>query len=371
MKVGIMTRALRPPVTGIGRYTFNLLQHVNAALGEDSLVTFNMHGQGAIEGVKARVAVSPLPSSHELPRLFWEQTLVPFDARRLGVDVYHSPNHVLPLAALCKTVVTVHDLAFMDRRLFNTRRYLYLNLLARPSIKKADRIICISEFTKRELEKRFPSTVGKTRMVYQGLDERFRSPPVRDAVSEFKLRYGLDRYVVFMGAIEPRKNLARLIKAFASVIQETGLPHELVLCGPPGWRNDAIKDAWATSPVRRRIRFVSYVPNEDVPLWYAGADALAFPSLSEGFGLPALEAMACGTPVVTSNCSALPEVVGDAAVTVSPRSARSIADGLTRVLTAPSFAQELSRKGLERSRLFSWENAAAETVAVYREAASA
>lgn len=364
-----MTRALRPPITGIGRYTLNLLQHVGDALGEDSLVTFNMRGQGAIDGVKAQVAESPIPSGHELPRLLWEQAVVPFEARRLGLDVYHSPNHVLPLALGCKSVVTVHDLAFLDRRLFNTRRYLYLNLLTRPSIRKANLIICISEFTKRELEASFPATRGKTRLVYQGLDERFASPPTAPAVADFKRQRGLDRYVIFVGAIEPRKNLARLIRAFGKTVGETGLPHELVLCGPPGWRNRAIKDAWTSSPVQKRIRFVSYVPDEDVPLWYAGAEALAFPSLAEGFGLPVLEAMACGTPVVTSDYSALPEVAGDAAVTVSPRSVRSIAEGLTRVLTDRSLAQDLSRRGLERSRAFNWETAAAETVAVYREAA--
>ena len=364
-----MTRALRPPVTGIGRYTLNLLQHINRPLGQDRLVVFNMRGQGPISGVKAQVATSPIPSGHELPRLFWEQALVPFEARRRGVDVYHSPNHVLPLTIGCRSVVTVHDLAFLDRRLFNTRRYLYLNLLTRPSIRKADLIICISEFTKRELEAKFPATIGKTRLVYQGLDDRFASPPSAQAVADFKRRHDLNRYIIFMGAIEPRKNLSRLIKAFGATVRETGLPHELVLCGPPGWRNRAIRDAWASSPVQQRIKFVSYVPDAEVPLWYAGADALAFPSLSEGFGLPALEAMACGTPVVTSDCSALPEVVGDAAVTVSPRSVRSIAEGLARVLTDQPLAQSLSARGIERSRRFNWEAAATGTVAVYREAA--
>jgi len=369
MKVGVMTRALRAPVTGIGRYTQNLLDHLGGALDGDSLVLFRMRGQNGTGDLRAENVVAAIPSGHELPRLFWEQVFVPYDVKRLGLDVYHSPNHVLPLAAGCRTVVTVHDLAFLDRRLFNMRRYLYLNMLTRPSIRKASRIICISQYTKRELEARFPFTRGKTRLVYQGLDARFESPPPPKAVERFKAREGLRRYVLFMGAIEPRKNVARLIKAFGRAVHEAEIPHELVICGPAGWRNDDVRAAWLASPVRDRIRFASYVPDQDVPLWYAGADVLAYPSLSEGFGLPALEAMACGTPVVTSDCSALPEVVGDAAVTVRPRSVRSITGGLLRLLTNPVLAEELSRRGLERSHRFDWNTAAAQTVAVYREAA--
>lgn len=366
-----MSRALRPPITGIGRYTLNLLQHVERPLAPDSLVVFTMRGQAQIEGVRAQNVVSPIPSGHEIPRLFWEQALVPFDAGRRGIDVYHSPNHVLPLALRCKSVLTVHDLAFLDRRLFNTRRFLYLNMLTRPSIRKADRIICISEYTKRELERKFPAVRGKTRLVYQGLDARFASPPAAEAVREFKLRRGLGRYVLFVGALEPRKNLTRLIKAFSTAVGEASLPHDLILCGPPGWRNGAIMEAWQKSPVRERIHHESYVPDDEVPLWYAGADALAYPSLAEGFGLPALEAMACGTPVVTSDCSALPEVVGDAAITVTPTSVRAISDALVGVLTDGALARKLSEAGLERSRRFNWNTAAAETVAVYREAAEA
>jgi glycosyltransferase involved in cell wall biosynthesis len=130
-------------------------------------------------------------------------------------------------------------------------------------------------------------------------------------------------------------------------------------------------EAWQKSPVRERIHHESYVPDDEVPLWYAGADALAYPSLAEGFGLPALEAMACGTPVVTSDCSALPEVVGDAAITVTPTSVRAISDALVGVLTDGALARKLSEAGLERSRRFNWNTAAAETVAVYREAVEA
>jgi glycosyltransferase involved in cell wall biosynthesis len=366
-----MTRALRPPITGIGRYTLNLVSHIGPALGTDSLVLFNMRGQKPIDGVRADTVESPLPSGQELVRLFWEQAIVPLSARQHKIDVYHSPNHVLPLTLACKSVVTVHDLGFLDRGLFNFRRYAYLNALTRPAIKKADLIICISEFTKRELETKFPSTRGKTRVVYQGLDDRFAFPPNENDVAEFKRDRGLGPFVLFIGAIEPRKNLARLIQAFGRAVQNENLPHELILCGPPGWRNDAVKKAWQSSPVRNRVRFMKYVPNEEVPLWYAAADALAFPSLSEGFGLPVLEAMACGTPVVTSDYSALPELAGDAAVLVSPRSAHSIADGLVKVLTDRPLAQDLSARGLERSRLFTWKTAADQTAAIYREALGA
>jgi glycosyltransferase involved in cell wall biosynthesis len=364
-----MGRALRPPVTGIGRYTRNLLHHIGDPLAPDQLVVFTLKGQRAENGYRGKRVVSPLPDGHEMARLVWEQTFVPLDVKRLGIDVYHSPNHVLPMALPCKSVVTVHDLSFLDRRLFNTRRFLYLNLMTRPSIWKADRIICISEHTKRNLEEKFPSVRQKTRLVYQGLDPRFETPPSRESIAEFKARLGLGPYVLYVGAIEPRKNLVRLIHAFETAVREANVPHDLALCGPEGWRFAPVMEAWRQSPLKDRIRFMDYVPESDIQLWYGAADVLAYPSLAEGFGLPALEAMACGTPVVTSNVSALPELVGDAAITVSPESVRQIADGLIRVLTDKALASEMSERGLERSRLFRWEKAAAETVAVYREAA--
>jgi len=367
VKIGLMARSLRPPITGIGRYTLNLASAVAQHLEPDELTLYVTREVKDLNGIRCRKVVAPVPTPHEVFRAAWEHTLVPYSARRDGINVFHSPNYTLPLGLPCPSVVTVHDLAFLDRRFHKARLRLYLTLLTKMSLRRADRIIAVSEYTKREVERHFPFAEGKVSVVYSGLDPAFRNgasahgggPPAAS-----------DRpYVLFVGSIEPRKNLPRLIRAFERAMSDTGLPHELVLCGPWGWRYQPVKEALERSPMRRRIRHTGYVASADLPALYADADLLAYPSLVEGFGFPVLEAMASGTPVLTSDCSALPEVAGGAAVTVTPTDERAIADGIMRILSDRGLANRLAKRGRERSAEFTWERTAAETVQIYRRVA--
>ena len=311
---------------------------------------------------------APFPTPNEYARAFWEQAVVPFQVARLRPDVYHSPNYILPVAVGCPTVVTIHDLFYLDSSVHRLRSHLYLSLLANMAIRRASRVICVSAYTRDRLLERFPSASDRVRVVGEGVDPRFQ-PSSRTAIAGLRERLGICQpYVLFVGTIEPRKNLARLIRAFETVVTRTGAPHHLVVAGPRGWKDGAIKNAYETSGVRDRIHMVGYLSEVDLPAAYGAADVFAYPSLAEGFGLPALEAMACGTAVLTSNTSAIPEVVGNSAVLVDPLQERDIADGLERLLSDPRERQSRSESGLRRAAGYRWEDVAEQTMAVYQEA---
>lgn len=367
MKVSIMARSLRPPLTGIGRYTYNLASTAARQLAPDPLTLFVTREVKDLDGLRCRTIVAPLPTPHEVFRAAWEQTIVPLSVRRNGLDVFHSPNYTLPITLPCPSVVTVHDLAFTDRRFHKARLRLYLTLLTKFSLRRADHIIAVSEYTKSQVETRFPFVTGRISVVYSGLDSTFASAPPTGGNGSS--RNGHRPYVLFVGSIEPRKNLPRLIRAFEQAMSATGLPHDLVLCGPWGWKYGAVEEALRRSPLRDRIHHTGYVPSADLPSLYAGADLLAYPSLDEGFGFPVLEAMASGTPVVTSDRSALPEVAGGAAVTVPPSDEGAIADAISTVLSDRGLAIELAERGRERAAEFTWNRAAAQTIEIYRQVA--
>ncbi len=369
MKVGLMARSLRPPLTGIGRYTLNLARAVSSQLPADSLRLYLTQDAIPLNGLQCERRQAPIPTPHELLRVLWEQTAVPIDCRDL--DVYHSPSYTLPLVTNCPRIVTIHDLALLNPRFHNTRLHLYLRLQTSLALRRADAVITVSRATERELHKRYPRLSPKVHVIYPGLDPLFAARPSQAAVQRFLKERGQDKpYVLFVGALEPRKNIVRLIKAFELAVQESNLPHDLVLCGPLGWRFAPILEALESSPVRDRIKRLGFVEDSALPLWYAGADVFVYPSLLEGFGFPALEAMAMGTPVITSDVSSLPEVVGDAGITVSPRSTKGLAAAIQEVLTDESLASRLREAGPTRAARFDWEEAGRRTIDVYREVAS-
>ncbi|HEY8173621.1 MAG TPA: glycosyltransferase family 1 protein [Dehalococcoidia bacterium] len=364
-----MGRSLRGNFVGVSRYTHQLVKEVAEQLADPPTV-FLTRAEDGLDGAHVRRIRAPFPTPNEYARAVWEQTIVPAQVRRIGPDVYHSPNYILPLGLRCRSVVTIHDMTFFDRKVHKLRSHLYLSLLATAAIHKANRVICVSDFTRSQLVRRFPSVERKTHVIHEGVDPSF-APQGRDGVERFRRRFGLvDPYILFVGTIEPRKNLARLIEAFGEVVRGHAFPHRLIIGGAHGWKDGPVRRAYAASPVRERIHFAGYIDEATLPAAYAGADVFAYPSLYEGFGLPPLEAMACGTPVLTSNCTSLPEVVGGAAVTVNPYDTHSIADALRRLLGDASLRRALSQAGQERAATFSWDDAASRTIDVYKEAVS-
>jgi glycosyltransferase involved in cell wall biosynthesis len=363
-----MGRSLRGRFSGIVRYTHELTRALSARL-PGQLTVFVTRAADDLDGLALERVRAPFPTPNEYARAIWEQLIVPLQVRRLHPDVYHSPNYILPLTLRCPTVVTIHDLAFLDRSVHRLRSHLYLSVLAGHAIRRANRVICVSNFTRDRLVARFPSARDRVRVVSEGVGPGFRPAALAD-VEAFRDRHRLDApYVLFVGTLEPRKNLPRLIGAFARAVREGGFPHLLVVAGAGGWKEGPVWQAHRESPLRDRIRFVGYLDEAELPAAYSGADVFAYPSLEEGFGLPALEAMACGTPVLTSDGSSLPEVVGDAAVQADPRDESALAAALAGLLGDPRRREALSAAGRRRARRFAWDAVAEQTLAVYREAA--
>ena len=303
-------------------------------------------------------------------RILWEQVVAPIELRRLHVDVYHAPAYVAPLVTSCPTVVTVHDLSFERLpHFFNRSNRMYLSAMTRASVSTARQIIAVSDSTRRELVELLGVPEHLITVIPNGVEPVFR-PIEEDQVARFRSERGLpDRFILFLGTLEPRKNVRTLLRAFARLRRERGIDHSLVLAGAKGWLYESIFEETRALGLESAVLFPGFVPFEEQPLWYNASTVFAFPSIYEGFGIPALEAMACGTPVVCSDTTSLPEVVGDAGITVPPMDDVALADALWQVLDQPAKAARMRAAGLTRAKSFDWASVARATVAVYDAAA--
>jgi glycosyltransferase involved in cell wall biosynthesis len=310
---------------------------------------------------------SRLPTTNPLARIAWEQVIAPSVLLRDRPDVLLCPLNVVPLLSPCPSVVTVHDLAFLRFDLHKRAKRRYLSALTRLSVKRAAHVITVSEFTRREVLDLLEVDPDKVTAIPNGRDERLQ-PQERAAIEAFRQQHDLPaRFLLFVGTLEPRKNVPTLLRAYAQVKDQLNMP--LLIGGGKGWRYDEIFALVQQLDVEQDVRFLGFLPQDDLVLYYAAATVLVYPSLYEGFGFPPLEAMSVGTPVITSNVSSLPEVVGDAALTVSPQDVAALANALVRLACDPTLQQELRNRGLVRAQQFSWQRAAAETVSVLRQVA--
>jgi len=323
---------------GISSYIFNLLRHLPGTATEMEYTVFlnERHYRGA-PGLQLQV--SRLPTNRPPVRILWEQGLLPWVARREGLDLLHNMAFVGPLASTCPFVVTVHDLSFLFYpHSFRSLRRSYLRVFARMSVRRARRVIAVSESTKHDLVEIYGISPAKIDVVHNGVDASF---------------------------LEPRKNIVGLIEAYAKLPKERP---PLVLVGGKGWFYDEIFGRVEALELTGEVHFAGFVPAEDLPLWYNAADLFVYPSMYEGFGLPPLEAMACGTAVITSTASSLPEVVGKAGQLVDPTDTDALATAMEQVLRNRNLQEQMQAAGLVQAAGFSWEQAARQTVDSYRHA---
>jgi glycosyltransferase involved in cell wall biosynthesis len=303
-----------------------------------------------------------------------EQIRIPLALKREGVTLFHAPHYVLPPLVPCRSVVTIHDcIHLMFPQYLPSRLALgYARASIFAAARRATRVLTVSESSKRDILRFVDIKPEKIDVIYNAYDHRFSVEPREEDVGRVRERYQLhDEFVLYAGNVKPHKNLERLIEAF-HLVRRRGLDHlKLVLIGDQISRYAALRRAVHRHQLHQYVRFLGYMPEATLAVMYRLAGVFVFPSLYEGFGLPPLEAMASGTPVVTSNVSSLPEVAGDAAVLVDPYDPDAIANGIYRVLTDDQLRRDLRVRGAARARQFSWEQSVRRVREIYGEVGEA
>jgi glycosyltransferase involved in cell wall biosynthesis len=301
-----------------------------------------------------------------------EQLRIPLALRRERVTLFHAPHYVLPPLVPCRSVVTIHDcIHLMFPQYLPSRLALrYAHMSISMAARRATRILTVSESSKRDILRFVDAPPEKIDVIHNAIDERFAIEPLEEDVVRVRERFQLqDEFVLYAGNVKPHKNLERLIDAF-HLVRQRGLDHiKLVMIGDEISRYAVLRRAVHRHQLHKYVRFLGYVPENTLAVMYRLAGVFVFPSLYEGFGLPPLEAMASGTPVVTSNVSSLPEVAGDAALLVDPYDPAAIADGIYDVLVNENTRRTLRQRGLQRAKQFSWEQSVGRVREIYQEVA--
>ena len=365
MKIAIDAHMVGERETGNESYTVNLLRGLAATDSGDIIQVLTPHPGRlrAIIDLPARFEIIPVTPAQPWLRIPFA---MPSAVRRHGSELLHV-SYIAPPLVRCPTVVTVHDLSFLIYpKSVTLRTRLILGSLVPLSIRRAARVIAVSEHTKRDLIERYGIPAEKITVVYEAAGPAFHE------TSATSLPPGVtEPFVLAVGNVEPRKNLERLVDAFAALASGGTFSGQLVIAGKQTGRAESVGRAVRNHGLERRIVFTGYLTEAELNGLYNRAALFVYPSLYEGFGLPPLEAMRCGCPVVASNASAMPEVLGDAALLVDPRSSPAIAQAMEAVLTRTELRQALREKGRRRAERFSWEKAALETRAVYAAACAA
>lgn len=384
MRVGLDLAVCTAERGGIGRYAEELARALLAlaSAGEQPLELALFPGNPApswLLGAAARSDEWPAPKArvdtrytHVRNRVLRANLLLGPQLGRMGLDVFHSPDNLsLPLTGGRKValVATIHDLIpILFPETVTHKHRLVWNTVLGLVVRRADRLITVSHATACDLAERFPRAKGKIRVIYPGVDPRF-APAPPEAVATVRQRLGLpDDYLLFVGTIEPKKNLSGLFEAYSILHRRHRDVPRLVVAGKRGWMSDPILRKVGELGLDDHILFRGFVPDDELPALFTGAMLFLFPSLYEGFGLPVLEAMACGTPVVTSSRASLPEVAGDAGVLVDPTDTEAIAEAIENLLEDSQRRHELSQRGRLRAQAFRWEETARQTLQAYQEA---
>jgi glycosyltransferase involved in cell wall biosynthesis len=355
---------------GINGYIHNLLLHLPAAAPDLRFTAF-LSEPRFVAPPGLTVQSVRWPTSRPTVRILWEQLLLPQALRTQQTDLVHGLAYAVPAVAPCRAIVTVHDLSFfLYPETLPPLRRGYLRAATRSATRRAERVIAVSRQTGDDLVRLLHVPADKVDVIHNGVHEAF-CPAAPDEVATFRQEKGLpQRFILFLGTLEPRKNVATLLEAFALWRgQDSGASDvQLVVGGAKGWYFQRIFARVEELGLTDAVSFPGFVPMEDLPWWYRAAECFVYPSLYEGFGLPIVEAMACGTPVITSSIGSPAEVAGDAAITVNPQDVAALSEAIGRVLGDPARRAEMRQAGLRRAAAFSWERAAAETAAVYRRA---
>jgi glycosyltransferase involved in cell wall biosynthesis len=367
LRIAIDARKIRD--YGIGTYLRNLLRHLSRLDSQTEYILLCRADDSAAMdevGKNFRAILEPAK-----PYSVREQLRIPLDLRRERIDLFHAPHYVLPPLTPCKSVVTIHDCIHLRFPQYLPSRlgYAYARSSMWMATHRANRVLTVSEASKRDILRYFHIPERRIDVIYNAIDDRLGETPQPDEIERVRDRYQLNApFVLYAGNIKPHKNLERLIEAFYMLRQDPDLTHvKLLIIGDEISKYATLRRAVHRYKLHKHVRFFGFVPDKTLAVLYRLARVFVFPSLYEGFGFPPLEAMASGTPVITSNVSSLPEVVGDAALLIDPLDAAAIAQAMRRVLMDSELREELRQRGLRRVKEFSWERSVRRVREIYDE----
>lgn len=366
MRIGIDASTISTQ-GGPRTYVLNLINSLLKKDKENEYVVFYNSEKHLGRFPHAREIV--VPFSNPLTRLFREHVLMPIFYKKEKLDLIHNTKSAISLFKPCKTVVTIHDIIPLtnpETETFMAKSYWKIQIPV--AAKRADKIITISEYARKEISGYFKLEEKSIAVVPNCYEDRFR--PISDAeeLEQIRSKYSLpSNYILYVGTIQPRKNLNLLIKSFFSLKKSGKISQKLVIAGRKGWLSSSLFDLIKELGIEGEVIFTGFVPDEELPYIYNMADIFVYLSLFEGFGIPPLEAMACGIPVVCSNTTSLPEVVGDAGMLVNPMDQNAVEEAILKVLENPELRIDMREKGLIQAKKFSWERTAGETLKVYKE----
>ncbi len=366
MIIGIDGRPLQGHYTGDSTYWRGLTTGFTRLDADDRFIIY-------LDGNKPRPEIE-FPKNMETHVLnapwgrLWSAWSFPKALRRDKVDVAHV-QYTIPPGMPCPTVTTIHDISFKRYpEFFSGKDRMILDRAVRYAAANAARIIAVSQFTRNEIVELYDADLDCINVIYEGVDDQFQTMPKPEALDVAAEHYNLRfPYVLTVGVIQPRKNFHRLLEGFAKLKENRECAYKLVIVGKYGWKESNLERQARDLGLGDDVVLTGYVPYEDLPALYNAADVFVYPSVYEGFGLPPLEAMACGTPVITGNQASLPEVVGDAGLMVDPFDADAFADALDRLLFDRLLRAEMFALGLDQATKFSWDKTAAETLKVYHQ----
>lgn len=372
-RIGFDATPLLGPRSGVGNYTLHLIEHLiqgnpelEAWLYSNRPIRRIVHD---ISTLTQRLQQVVQPSNYFTPsRLLWMHTCLARHINRHALPLTHFPNNSAPLGLKQPYIITIHDASLYRYRQYHPwQRVLAIRVLLPLVARRAAAIITPSHHAKQEITSILQLPKEKVHVVHEAAGGDFR--PITDRTQHHLVRqtYQLPQhFILYVGTLEPRKNLIRLAHAFAQLRQQR-LPHHLILVGSHGWKMAGFDEAVEQLNIGKWVHQIGFVPDDHLATLYSLADLFAFPSLYEGFGLPPLEAMACGTPVLTSHNTSMAEICGSAAYLVDPHDTDAIASGMRQILCDGQLSAELSQRGLQHVRRYSWENTAQQTLAIYRQ----
>jgi glycosyltransferase involved in cell wall biosynthesis len=372
MRIGFDATALPAEPVGAGRYIIRLVRALAAHSAEHELVVFVQDNRRVLidTPLLENVRWIETPEISPARRLVWEQTTLPRLARRSGIDLLHSPHYTRPLSLSCASVVTFHDMTFLLYPQLHTRtKRLFFPWMMRMSARRADAIIADSDSTRRDAMKILQIPAEKIVTVPLGIGEEFHPVTDVDLLEDCRRRYNLPQtFLLYVGLVEPRKNLPLLLEAYARLSQQEDAP-PLIVVGRFGWMVEDVFRQIEALHLQERVHFSGYIPDQDLPLVYNLAQSLLYPSRYEGFGFPPLEAMACGTPVITTAVSAMQDQVGDAGLLIPPQDELALFEAMRRLSNDRVLREDLSVRGRRQAEKFTWNQTARKTLNIYQQVA--